>query len=140
MSRSASVPGLFACLIFLPGCIVIPVGDLLKGPALGEQVLVKGDGFFSKDKIAIIELDGIITGGDSEGLFGSQENTVSEIKSRLVRARNDDQVRGVVLRISSPGGEVTATDMIHHEVLEFKKTNKIPVVAAILGEGASGGY
>jgi len=140
MPRSATFPGHIACCLFLPGCIVIPVGDLLKGPALEEQVLVRGDGFFSTDKIAIIEIDGVITGGDSMGLLGSQENTVSELKARLVRVRIDGEVRGVVLRISSPGGEVTATDMIHHEILEFKKANKIPVVAAILDEGASGGY
>src|SRR5262245_39994109 len=104
MPRSVFLPGLFAWCLFVPGCIVIPVGDLLRGPALQEQVLIAGEGFFSRDKIAIIELDGVITGGDSASLFSSQENTVSEIKARLIRARNDEEVRGVVLRISSPGG------------------------------------
>jgi len=127
-------------LLLLSGCVVIPIGDLLKGPALEEQVLVEGDGFFSKDKIAIIEVDGVITGGDFTGLIVSRENTVAEVKARLVKASKDTQVRGVVLRISSPGGEVTACDTIHHEIVEFKKSAKVPVVAAIVDEGASGGY
>src|SRR5262249_53189937 len=47
---------------------------------------------------------------------------------------------GVLLRINSPGGEVTASDLIYHELMEFKKSEKVPVVAVILDEGASGAY
>lgn len=135
-----ALPALTAPLLLLAGCVVIPVGDLLKGPALEEQVLARGEGFFRRDKIALIEVDGIITGDDSSGLLGSQENTVSEVKARASRALNDPAVRGVVLRISSPGGEVTACDLIHHEILELKRASRMPVVAVIVDEGASGGY
>jgi protease-4 len=45
-----------------------------------------------------------------------------------------------VLRISSPGGEVTACDTIYHELMEFKKAKQVPVVASIVDMGASGGY
>jgi protease-4 len=139
MARSTVlVPAVLPLL--LAGCIVVPVGDLLRGPTLEEQVLVNGDGFFSKDKIALIQVEGVITGEDAEGLIGAHENTVSEIKARLVRAKNDPDVRGILLRISSPGGEVTACDVIYHELVEFKKTEKLPVVAVIVDEGASGGY
>jgi protease-4 len=46
----------------------------------------------------------------------------------------------VVLRINSPGGTVTASDILYHEITRFKMRRKIPVVASILDVGASGGY
>jgi protease-4 len=140
MSRSALLFLPLAASLLLPGCIVIPVGDLLKGPALEEQVLSEGQGLFSRDKIAILEIDGVISGDESTGLIGGHANSVSEVKARLNRMRADSDVQGVLLRISSPGGEVTACDTIHHEILEFKKATKMPVVACIVDEGASGGY
>src|ERR1041384_5292534 len=128
MRRSLlAVPAVLFPFVF-GGCVVIPVGDLLRGPPLDEQVLATGDGFFSKSKIVILDVDGVITGDEALGFLGAHENSVAEVKARLVRMRSDPEVEGVVLRISSPGGEVTACDVIHHEILEFKKGTKVPVV------------
>jgi protease-4 len=127
-------------VLFLSGCIVIPIADLLKPPVLREQVLVEGAGFFRKEKVAIIELDGLITARERGGLVLPVENAVGEVRARLDRARNDPQVKAVVLRISSPGGEVTACDVLHHEVAEFKKSTGMPVVASIGEQGTSGAY
>ena len=46
----------------------------------------------------------------------------------------------MVLRINSPGGTVTASDILYHEITRFKERRKVPVVASILDVGASGGY
>ncbi len=140
MARAAVSFCLISVSLLASGCVVVPLGDLLRPAPLQEQVIVQGDGFFSQDKIALIEVDGVITGEESFGLLSSQENTVAEVKARLNRARRDPEVRGVVLRVSSPGGEVTACDVIHNEIVEFKKAARVPVVAAIVDEGASGGY
>src|SRR2546426_8346875 len=121
--RSQAMLSFLAAPLLLSGCVVIPIGDLLRGPSLEEQVLVRGDGFFSRDKIAIIEVDGVISGTEAGGLLNPLENTVSNVKARLVRIRSDPEVQGVVLRISSPGGEVTACDVIHHEITEFKNSS-----------------
>jgi protease IV len=45
-----------------------------------------------------------------------------------------------VLRINSPGGTVSASDLIHHEIAAFKKEHHLPVVACFMGLAASGGY
>ena len=140
MSRISFIGAAALLPVLVTGCIVIPVGDLLKGPALEEQVLSRGEGFFSRSKIVILDVDGTISSDESLGLLGSHDNTVSEVKARLNRARNDPEVSGVVLRISSPGGEVTACDTIYHELVEFKKARQVPVVASIVDMGASGGY
>jgi protease-4 len=62
------------------------------------------------------------------------------VREELEKATEDERVRAVVLRINSPGGTITASDILHHELTRFKARRKIPVVAAILDVGASGGY
>jgi protease-4 len=122
------------------GCIVVPVGDLLRGPMLTEQILVQGGTFWQEDKIAIIDIDVVITGDEGDSPLFPHDNHVAEIKARLNVARRDPDVKAVVLRVSSPGGEVTACDVIHHELRRFKEAKKVPVVASIGDQGASGGY
>jgi protease-4 len=138
------LPVVSACCLLLAtqtGCIVIPIGDLLRGPQLQEQVLEEGAGFLFRDKIAVIEVDGVISSEEQTTfLTGGQENSVSELKARLDWAARDAEVRAVVLRISSPGGEVTACDVVHQEVKRFRERTGKPVVASIVDCGASGGY
>ena len=126
--------------LVLPGCIVIPVGDLLKPPPLVEMVVEKGDGVFSRAKIALIDINGTITGQSVESLAFRQENTLHEVQQRLDRVEADPEVVALVLKISSPGGEVTACDVIRQELLQMKKRKNIPIVACIVETGASGGY
>lgn len=126
--------------LFGTGCVIIPVGDLLRGPSLQEQVLSEGAGFWSKEKIALVDISGVLTGRESTNLFLSSPNSVSEIKAQLQFAANDPQVKALVLRISSPGGEVTACDMLHHEVKRVREKYKLPVVACVMDQGVSGGY
>jgi protease-4 len=65
---------------------------------------------------------------------------VAEVKEALQKAEKDEDIAGVILRINSPGGTVTASDLILHELLAFKARKKIPLYACITGIGTSGGY
>jgi protease-4 len=87
----------------------------------------------TRDRIVQIDLTGIIT-GDATG-FGSM---VSEVKRALRQAADDRFVRAIVLRIDSPGGEVTASDTIYKAVKETG-TRK-PIVVFMDSMAASGGY
>ena len=126
--------------VLIQGCAVVIIPGFMdyKGE-LKEVVVEKAQKPFVRNRILILPIKGIITGEERGGLF-SQENTVSEIKDMLEKAEQDDRVRAVVLRIASPGGGVTACDLIYNAVKEFKtKTNK-PVYAAMMNVAASGGY
>jgi len=91
------------------------------------------------DKIAQIDLEGVITSASVESfLGGGEESMVTRLEEELKRAREDDTVKAVVLRINSPGGEVTAADTIYHHV---KMTAEVkPVVVYMDSMAASGGY
>ena len=49
-------------------------------------------------------------------------------------------MKALIVRINSPGGTITASDVLYHEIRAFKQRRKIPVIAAIMDVGASGGY
>jgi len=130
VARMIPVMGLAA---FLSGCITI---NLLPGPGPLREEQLSGTG---PAKVLLIELSGLISAQDSGGLV-PQPNLVAQIKEELNRAAEDERVGAVVLRINSPGGTVTASDILYHEVLAFKGKRKVPVVASIMDVGASGGY
>jgi protease-4 len=64
----------------------------------------------------------------------------ARVKEELDKARKDDRIKALVLRINSPGGTVSAADMIYHEISQFKQERQVPVVACCMGLAASGGY
>ena len=133
---------LFAVLMVLSGCgptsfLVqpVPAKKILK-----ESVVHRDEGIFVFDKIAIVDVDGIIVNSSDTGLFGTGENPVSAYVEKLQKAARDKDVKAVVLRINSPGGTVGGSDLMYHELMSFRKYTKKPVVACILDVGASGGY
>ncbi|MDB6116352.1 MAG: Protease-4 [Verrucomicrobiaceae bacterium] len=93
----------------------------------------------SKDRIVRIDLEGIImSGGGAEGLFSQGMPMVEKIKRSLEQAVKDDRVKAIVLRVNSPGGEVTASDIMYAAVKAAAKVK--PVVVYMDSIAASGGY
>jgi protease IV len=91
----------------------------------------------SRNRIAIIDVEGLIT---SQAWDRSGRNMVDLIEDQLKLAARDDSVKAVVLKVDSPGGEVLASDDISRAILEFQEEYKKPVIAAMGGLAASGGY
>jgi protease-4 len=65
---------------------------------------------------------------------------VAYFREVLRKAEADSNVAGVVIRINSPGGTVSASDAIYHEIIRFRQKRNVPVYAYIMEIGASGGY
>lgn len=103
-------------------------------PRFQETVLSRGSRG-SDAKIAVIALRGII----SSSLPGNVgDSMVDDMRFALEQARDDEDVRAIVLEIDSPGGEVTASDVIYNAVLKTRA--KKPVVVYMDSLAASGGY
>ena len=86
--------------------------------------------------IAIVTIQGTIAGNGSP-LDG--DGSMAFVADQLRSAAEDDSVKGVILQIDSPGGGLTASDHLHHQVGELRKTGK-PVIAWAGSMMASGGY
>ena len=87
--------------------------------------------------VALITAVGAISGGAPEQIA---EGIVAKRVVKLIdRAKDDDNVKALVLHVDSPGGEVLASELIRHE-LELTQLAGKPVVVAMAGVAASGGY
>ena len=91
-------------------------------------------------RIAVVDLDGLILNTPFSGPYSAGENPVSAFREKLDAIASDPLVRAVVLRINSPGGSVTATDILWHDLVAFRKRTGLPVVACLLDVGAGGAY
>jgi protease IV len=122
---------------FMGGLSPISVGhNRPSGPRL-EEVSTEDNGA-PYNKIAVIDIDGIITG---RALDQSGYNMVDVVKAQLKRAEEDERVKAVILKVDSPGGEVLASDSISRAIYDFQsKPRGKPVVCSMGSLAASGGY
>ncbi|MCA8926366.1 MAG: signal peptide peptidase SppA [Planctomycetes bacterium] len=120
------------------GCVYAPL-DLGLGK-MGESYEAKLSEGSDDEKVLLLRLDGEITGREDDGFLSSTPATTSQVRLALDRARQDPAVRAVLLRINSPGGGVTASDVIHHELQRFRAETQKPIVAWFGDTAASGGY
>jgi protease-4 len=114
------------------------------GPRLEECLLKDND---ARNKIAVVTVDGIITDNERDQ---SGNNLVDVIKAQLDRAKDDDRVKAVILKVDSPGGEVMASDEISKAIANFQTDDPVepgkpgkrgkPVVCSMGSLAASGGY
>ena len=108
---------------------------------LTETVVMEDDSTgWGADKIALIDVTGLIVDASKPGLFSSGENPVARFAEALQRASDDDRVKAIILRINSPGGTVTASDVMYREVHHFKEQSGKPVIVLMADVAASGGY
>ena len=128
------------CLLFIivTGCAVVQIPLFPSLQPLEEKVL-EGKG---QAKILLLDISGIISEKEeSKGLGLSQKiSLVARIKEELQKAEGDSSIAGMVITIDSPGGSVTATDIIYHELMQYKKKAGVRIVACLTGTATSGGY
>ena len=89
------------------------------------------------NKIALINLEGAIT-SESSGGFMSDMNSAEGVRKSLKRAYKDKSVKGILLKINSPGGTVGMSQEIYSLILKIRKEK--PVVISMSDIAASGGY
>lgn len=125
-------------LTALSGCAFIKVSLMPEVQPLEERAL-SGEG---KDKIVLMDITGVITSEEGSSTIGGTKKPgmLAEMREGLDRARKDRNVKAIVLRINSPGGGVTASDTLYHEIKRFKTETGVKVIAHFLDAGTSGAY
>ncbi len=125
-------------LFILAGCAGLNVSLLPVTKPLKEKVL-EGEG---KPKILLLDLEGVISFKEETDRLKltTRPSKVAFFREALRKAEADRDIRGVIVKINSPGGTVAASDTIYHEIMLFKQKKKIPVHAYVMEVGASGGY
>jgi len=115
--------GLFLLLLIVVGSIAMG-GAGIHG--FEETVVREGP---RHSKIAIVNVAGIIDDAQAEAVY-----------RQLRSARRDEAVRGLIIRVSSPGGTISASDRIYQAIRDYRRQEGKPAIAFMQGVAASGGY
>jgi protease-4 len=107
--------------------------DISKINATDLASSAKSKNVTSSNRIAVIIAEGEIVSGEADGVISS-EKFAAEIR----KARKNESIKAIVLRVNSPGGSVLASEVIWREMAEAKKVK--PVIVSMGEVAASGGY
>jgi protease IV len=103
-----------------------------------EEVVQEGN---EMKKIAVLDVDGVIQDTNSaETFFQSAGYNHQGFMKKLDYIKEDDTVKGIILKVNSPGGGVVESAEIHDKLVEIQKETKKPVYVSMGSMAASGGY
>jgi len=119
------------CMLAAGALFVILIGTIamftsVPRDSFTEEVIRSGT---RRNKIVLIDVQGIINQQQAQDFY-----------QQLKRAQEDDYVKGLIIRVNSPGGTVSGSDQIYNEILKYREDANKPVVAFMQGVAASGGY
>lgn len=90
------------------------------------------------DRIAVLYAEGEIKPETPSSPYNTEQAITEQVANELLKLKNDDNVKAVVLRVNSPGGSAFVSEQIWHQVVELKKVK--PIVVSMGDVAASGGY
>lgn len=103
-----------------------------------EEIVEEGS---ELKKIVILDVDGVIQDtGEAESLFADSTYNHQTFLKKLNLIKEDDSVKGIIVRVNSPGGGVVESAEIHDKLKEIKEQSKKPVYISMGSMAASGGY
>lgn len=103
-----------------------------------EEVIEEGN---ASKKIAVLEVNGAIQDtGDVTSFFQSPGYNHSAFMKNLEHVKEDKDVKGIILKVNSPGGGVVESAEIHDKLVEISEETKKPIYISMGSMAASGGY
>lgn len=93
-----------------------------------------------KDKILLIPITGLISDMPKKGVIRTSPSLVEQVVLQLNKAEKDKQIKAVLLKINSPGGTITASDLLYHEIVSFKGKTGAKIIISMMDIAASGAY
>jgi len=135
--RKLWIAVLFLMLIPVTGCQTPKIRLFPSQADPLQEFTLEGE---ADEKILVIQIRGVISNAPREGFVRTRPSVVQEVVSQLRLAEKDDNVKAVILKIDSPGGSVTASDILYNEIIGYKNRTKAKVLVAMMGVAASGAY
>jgi protease-4 len=126
-----------ACTGLLLGCASPQVKLFSDASDPLRELTLQGEG---DQKVLVISISGIISTSPNQSFLRSMPGMVQETVSQLKKAEKDDSIKSVLIKVDSPGGTVTAGDMLYHEIMAYKEKTGVKIVVCMMGTAASGGY
>jgi len=92
------------------------------------------------EKILLIPIQGLISDQPRKEFFRPKPSMLQETVSQLKRAEKDRDIKAVIFKIDSPGGTTTASDVLYHEILAYKKKTNVKIIVSMMDVATSGAY
>lgn len=127
----------FSVASVLSGCATIKLGPSYNEP-LTEQTLM--DTSNADGKVLLIPIEGTISNEEERGFLSKGPGLLDKVTMQLRKAEKDADIKTILLRINSPGGGVTTSDILYHELLAFKQRTGKKIYVQMMDLGASGAY
>ncbi|MCX5844465.1 MAG: signal peptide peptidase SppA [Deltaproteobacteria bacterium] len=124
-------------LISLTACSGPQVRLFREAPEPLREFTLEGVG---KDKILLIPVTGLISDMPKKGVLRTSPSLVEQVVLQLNKAEKDKQIKAVLLKINSPGGTITASDLLYHEIMSFKEKTGAKIIISMMDIAASGAY
>lgn len=124
-------------LAVVNGCVIKSPNPFDKYSQPLRETTLFGD---EPGKILVISVKGVISDTGKGNFLSEQPSMVEEVVSQLRLAAQDQMIRAVVLKVDSPGGTTTASDILYNELLLFKKRTGKKLVVMMMDMATSGGY
>ena len=134
--RARDLTCMILLIVVIMGCS-LPKINLFPQAGPLKEVTLEGTG---EEKVLVISVNGVISDQPKEKLLRSQPSMVQEVVTHLKRAEKDPKIKALLLKVNSPGGGVTASDILFHEISAFKARSGVKMVVAMMDLAASGGY
>lgn len=121
----------------LAGCITPQIKLFPDSRDPLQEFVLQGSG---SEKILLINIRGFISDAPEKGVIRPAPSLVEEVVAQLEKAKADRTIKALLVKVNSPGGTVTASDILYHELSDFKKKTGAKMVVAMMDMATSGGY
>ena len=125
-------------LYLIAGMLVLSLLTACAGPQVKlftdatdplKEFTIEGSG---GDKILLVPIRGLISDNPKKGLLSSSPSMVQQVVSQLKKAEQDKRIKAVLFKINSPGGSITASDLLYHEILSYKERTNAKVIVCMM--------
>ncbi len=111
--------------------------NLFEDTLFEEDIIEEGD---VNSQIVVMDVEGVIQDTGEESYFTAEAYNHRSFMERLNAIKDNDTVKGIILRVNSPGGGVVESAEIHNKLMQIKKETKKPIYVSMGSQAASGGY
>ena len=124
-------------VVLIAGCSMPKVNLFKATPDPLREYTLEGAG---ADKILLVYVNGMISDNPKKGLIFTTPSLVEQVVAQIYKAEKDKQIKAVLFKINSPGGTITASDLLYHEISAYKEKTGNKIVISMMDLATSGAY
>jgi protease-4 len=128
---------LMLALVLIMGCTTPRVNIFSVTPDPLKEYTLEGTG---AEKILLIPVNGLISDSPKKGLLTTTPSLVEQVVLQINKAQKDKQIKAVLFKVNSPGGTITASDLLYHEISAYKEKTGSKIVISMMDLATSGAY